>query len=255
LDIELAMTLTLFFALACGITWLLSFPLAYAWVTHTPPAGYAMALAGLSALGPTLAAIGVASARREVRAVFNRWRAPFLWVVVGLFAPMAVHQIANVLELALGGHPSQWFHPPVTPAHWAALVLFSFGEEFGWRGFAYPRLTERFGPVRGSLVLGVVWALWHAAYMVSPVDGSYDPSGLLVMLIELPLFSIVIAWLFERSNRSMTVAIAVHMGAHLDNAARIPDSEMRVRVLGLLVAAVAAACAAQGLRRSPRVRA
>lgn len=244
-----------FFALACGITWLLAFPLTYSWVQQSAPPAYAIPMAGLSALGPTLAAIAVAWPRGELRSVFDRWRTPLLWVAVGLFTPTALHSLGNVLELALGGRPTQWFHPPSTAAHIAALVVFSFGEEFGWRGLAYPRLARRFGPVTGSLLLGAVWALWHLAYMFSPGDGSFRLAGLLILFVELPLYSVVIAWLFERSNRSISVAIATHMGAHLDNASRIPDSEIRVRLLGLLALAIAAAFAARALGASGVARA
>ena len=237
-----------FFALACGLTWLLAFPLSYAWIKQAVPPAYAMPMAGLSAFGPTLAAIAVAWPRGEARAIFKRWRTPLVWPLIGLLTPMALHLVANVLELGLGGQPTAWFHPPTTPEHLAALVVFSFGEELGWRGFAYPRLAERFGPVRGSLLLGVVWALWHLGYAFSPVDGSFGLMGLLVLLIELPLYSVVIAWLFERSKRSLTVAIAIHMGSHLDNAGRIPDSELRIRWLGLLVVAIVAVFAARSLR-------
>jgi membrane protease YdiL (CAAX protease family) len=237
-----------FFALACGLTWLLAFPLTYSWIQQTVPPAYAVPMAGLSAFGPTLAAAAVAWPHGELRTVFGRWRAPVVWVVLGLFAPMALHSVANVLELAFGGHPTQWFHPPSTPEHLAALVVFSFGEELGWRGFAYPRLAQRFGAVNGSLLLGVVWALWHLGYAFSPIDGSFGLAAWLMFFVELPLYSVVIAWLFERSNRSLTVAVAIHMGAHLDNAGRIPDSELRIRWLGLLVVAIVAVFAARSLR-------
>ena len=49
-----------------------------------------------------------------------------------------------------------------TPA--AYLSHFFFGplfEESGWRGFALPRMQHRFGPVRGSLLLGMLWTGWH----------------------------------------------------------------------------------------------
>ena len=41
------------------------------------------------------------------------------------------------------------------------LVLGPIIEEPGWRGFALPRLQERFGPVRASMLLGLLWAGWH----------------------------------------------------------------------------------------------
>jgi len=45
----------------------------------------------------------------------------------------------------------------------------------------------------------------------------------------------------------MAIAIAIHTGAHLDNVFRAPESELRLRVLRVVVLAVAAAFAARGL--------
>jgi membrane protease YdiL (CAAX protease family) len=43
-----------------------------------------------------------------------------------------------------------------------------FFEEPGWRGFALPRLQARFGPLRGTLLLGFLWALWHFPQYLVP---------------------------------------------------------------------------------------
>ncbi|MDP9150217.1 MAG: CPBP family intramembrane metalloprotease, partial [Myxococcota bacterium] len=150
----------LFFLLACGITWTLDLPLALAWMMSTTPPSYAMPMAGLGALGPSLAAFVLAARRGLLRDVFGRWRTKPLWIVLGLLLPMAVQFPATVVEVLLGGQPARWFYPPVRPEHFAAMVMFPLGEEFGWRGFAYPRLAQRHGPVVGSLILGAVWGLW-----------------------------------------------------------------------------------------------
>jgi membrane protease YdiL (CAAX protease family) len=149
--------------------------------------------------------------------------------------------------VALGGTPQQWFYPPALPEHVAAIVFFSVGEEFGWRGFAYPRLADALGPVVGALIVGSVWGIWHLGMMFTPEDG--PPSLLLVakMVVELASWSVVIAWVFERGHRSMWIALAIHAGGHLDNVNRAPLGETRLQVLRLLVLLVAAALAARSL--------
>ena len=40
-----------------------------------------------------------------------------------------------------------------------------YGEEFGWRGYLLPELTARWGRVRATVAVGVVWALFHSAFL------------------------------------------------------------------------------------------
>lgn len=64
------------------------------------------------------------------------------------------------------------FLPPLAPISAVLLWLATFrlGEELGWRGFALPRLLQHMGPIRASLTLGALWALWHLPYFL------YQPS-------------------------------------------------------------------------------
>lgn len=235
-------------ALSCFVTWQLSAPIAFViWGGAAPPPIVLGAVA-LSAFGPTLAALALGSVRRELPEIFGRWRTRWTWLALALFAMPLLHLPATLLEVALGGTPAQWFYPPVKPEHVAALVLFSVGEEFGWRGFAYPRLADKHGAVIAALAVGAAWSAWHFFMWFTP-DGPPAPTAFARQAAQLMLASIVVAWLFEKSGRSMAVAIAVHASGHLDNVFRAPASELRLQLLRLGVLAVAAFFAGRSLNR------
>jgi membrane protease YdiL (CAAX protease family) len=248
-----AMRVGLFFALAFGITWLLDTPAVLSALDHAPPAVPAMAAVGLGAFGPTLAALLVSWRTGEVRATFGRWRTPLVWLPAALLVTPALHLVATLVEVALGGHPQQWFYPPVHAELVAGLIFFSLGEEFGWRGYAYPRLADRIGPVRGALIVGALWALWHLGMWVVAANGLPAPATVGFAVIELAAASVFFAWFFERSGRSLAVAIALHAGGHVDNVSRAPEDELRLRALRLIVYVAAAALAAWSLSRRPRI--
>jgi membrane protease YdiL (CAAX protease family) len=238
----------LFFALACAATWLLAAPLSLEWSRHQPQSAFAVACAGFSAFGPLFAVLAVAS-RSERRDVFGRFRAAPAWVALALVSPLAIHVAATALFVLLGGTASRWFHPPPNAEALAALVVFPLGEELGWRGFAYPKMAQRFGIVKGSLILGAIWGVWHLGYGITPEKGAFDVQTFALTVLELPLCSVLIAWVMERANRGMAVAIAFHAGAHLDNLERDPSTALALHGCHLVVLAVLAALAARSLGR------
>ena len=77
-------------------------------------------------------------------------------------------------------------------------------------------------------------------YTITPTAGGFDPIELAMIMTELPLYALLIAWVFERANRSMAVALAFHAGAHLDHIERAPRTDLRLHLMHLAVLAVVA---------------
>lgn len=49
----------------------------------------------------------------------------------------------------------------ILPVNFFLVFTAFFGEEYGWRFYFTPFLQKHFGKVRGVLLLGVLWGLWH----------------------------------------------------------------------------------------------
>ena len=47
------------------------------------------------------------------------------------------------------------------------FVVMQFGEEFGWRGYALPRLLRKRSALISSLVVGSLWAVWHIPMFIT----------------------------------------------------------------------------------------
>jgi membrane protease YdiL (CAAX protease family) len=80
-----------------------------------------------------------------------------------------------------------------------------WGEETGWRGFALPRLLALFSPLTSAIVLGVIWALWHApAFLASGLTQYGLNFGW--FLVGATCLSVVMTWIYVNANRNYFVA-------------------------------------------------
>lgn len=213
--------LVAFFALAYAITWGFSFLAA----------STAGAIAGVSGFlliyGPALAAL-VVSALREgrtgVAALLRRlliWRVGLRWYAFVLLYALAVHLVVLGLSYALDGVAPVFFASPAVPASASPLatlpvlmvVLFlrvGIGEELGWRGFALPALLERRSAFRASLILGLLWALWHFHPLNFPIVSQL---GLVYVLLVVPT-AIIYTWVFRYTRGSALIAALFHAAAN-----------------------------------------
>lgn len=94
------------------------------------------------------------------------------------------------------------------------LVMFKlflgggFGEEFGWRGFMLPEMTKKYSYLYSTLVIGLVWALWHLPAFFLSNKGQEDP--LLPFFIQVLAFSFMFTWFYMRSRESVLIVALLH---------------------------------------------
>jgi membrane protease YdiL (CAAX protease family) len=241
----------LYFLLAFVVTWALQAPalLAYEGVIAGPPERY-MALVGLGAFGPMFAAMIAARVEGTgLRALFRPlgiWRVGVRWYLAALLLPGAIFVVAAAIWNALG-HAEPLLYPPDDAALLAAAVVFPFGEEIGWRGFALPRLSRKVGPLAASVIIGVVWTFWHIPMLTLQGVGATFYGVFVVYMVG---GSILFTWIYRNTRGSLLLAVLTHVGAHLSN----PGHAMPARYTPIVIHTVAYAVLAIALATTPGLR-
>ena len=96
---------------------------------------------------------------------------------------------------------------------WPALALFvvffiaSLGEELGWSGYATDPLQEHFGALRASLLIGVVWAVWH---FIPLLQAQRSAEFIAWWSLGTLANRVLIVWLYTNTGRSVFVAAIFH---------------------------------------------
>jgi membrane protease YdiL (CAAX protease family) len=83
-------------------------------------------------------------------------------------------------------------------------------EEIGWRGFALPRLQVKFTPLKSSIILGVIWSLWHIPVKLIFSPWSYFLSFYFIFTLVCILYCIVITYFYNRLGGSILIGVAFH---------------------------------------------
>jgi membrane protease YdiL (CAAX protease family) len=91
----------------------------------------------------------------------------------------------------------------------AVVFVLVIGEEIGWRGYALPILLTRTTAFRASLVIGVVWALWHLPLFYMPEMPQYGRPFLPFVAYTVAL-SVMLTLLAERTQASVVIATLFH---------------------------------------------
>lgn len=220
-----------FFALAYAISWL-------AWLGSVLGLAEPIRTLGfiVGGYGPALAAlvvvwVGSDSVRVWARQIVD-WRVAPRWYVAALTIPLVLIALTSAgLELV-----GTSVDPGLLPER-VSLVLVSFvsialvgggNEEPGWRGLALPKLQERYAPVSATLVLGVVWALWHLPLLATGPTTFHGLAEFVdiapsigVRILNIVGVAFILTWIYNETG-SVLLAILAHTGFNTANSTLVP---------------------------------
>jgi uncharacterized protein len=87
-------------------------------------------------------------------------------------------------------------------------VIFTMGEELGWRGFLLPRLLP-LGQWKALLISGLIWGIWHAPAIAQGHNYPDHPIlGILLMTVFCILLGIIIGWMYLNTRSPWVAALA-----------------------------------------------
>ena len=91
------------------------------------------------------------------------------------------------------------------------VTLFTFGEEYGWRGYLLPRLLP-LGEIRASVLIGVIWGVWHLPLLLAGLNypGVNVWMAIIVFTFVTVALSFTYTWFYVASSGSVLVAAVFH---------------------------------------------
>ncbi len=169
----------------------------------------------------------------------SRVKSP-IWYLPAILIPVLVAGLSLVLLRWIGvAVPDPLLPSPVGGvALLAVFLLAAWGEELGWMGYAYDPLEGRFGTVRASLILGVVWAVWH---FVPLLEVGRSIEFIAWWTLGTVSMRIVMVWLYKGAGRSVFAVALCHAMSNLTwQLFPMQGSHFDPRIHGLILAGVAA---------------
>jgi uncharacterized protein len=144
--------------------------------------------------------------------LLRSWR----YYLAALVAPVVFVTAVVLIVQALGLGEFRW-----SQAGWLVYLTlmlktlpnipFTFGEEYGWRGYLLPRLLP-LGEVRASLLVALIWGPWHVPFLLAGLNYPDVNFWLafLVFLFTVVALSFAYTWFYVASSGSVLVVALLH---------------------------------------------
>jgi membrane protease YdiL (CAAX protease family) len=220
--------LTAFFTLAYIGSWIVWLPMLLAGKNMIP-----LLILGPFA-GPTLAAFVLTAATsgkaggRALLGRYGQWRFGWPWYLAALAgAPLVLMLSVAALYGAAALPPLGEQSSAIGVAYAISLVVNLLiggilGEEPGWRGFALPRLQARYGALTGSVVLGVLWSLWHIPLILVPGGATWTGSLALFAVLGIAL-TLIHTWVYNGTRASLLAVMLLHASINTSTRLILPN--------------------------------
>lgn len=169
-------------------------------------------------LGPSVSGLVLTrmiEGREGLSALFSRmgfWRVGGRWYALLLLPPALVITVLFCLRTFVS--------PAFAPNLFLMGILFGvpagFLEEIGWMGYAFPRMQMRGNALAQSVLLGVLWGIWHLPVIdylgTATPHGSHLIAFFLAFATAMAAMRVLICWMYS-NTKSVLLSQLMHVSS------------------------------------------
>lgn len=132
-------------------------------------------------------------------------------------------------------------HLPLFILPFFLVDLITNGEEIGWRGYVLPRLQAKYSALTSTLILGVIWGLWHLPKYLSHWNtASFD-----LFMVHTTAYAVILTWLYNNTKGSLLLVAISHAssntaGVFMPMANTVSSENMGAYVIFVLLEVITA---------------
>lgn len=155
---------------------------------------------------------------RELLSKFYVWKVGLKWYLAALLVFPAITYLAIIYGVVTTSYSFAEILPQISISAIYVLFLSFFyitlirgplREEVGWRGFALPRLQHLYSPLVATLILAIIWTVWHLPLYF---NGLY-PGGIDSFLTRFTWnigLTFLFTWLYNHTRGSLLLVTLFH---------------------------------------------
>lgn len=132
-----------------------------------------------------------------------------IWYVPALFLQPLIYFLSYLVIRLVGLPLPDQINIPLllAPVFFVMFFIGDAGEELGWSGYAIDPLQKRWGALKASFILGVVWAIWH---LIPFMQTGNPPNWILWKSLSTVAMRILIVWIYNNTGKSVFASILFH---------------------------------------------
>ena len=193
---------------------------------------------------------------RSLLGKLAQWRISLKWVFIALALALLIRLTMSLIALGLGMISTIQLRPG-GPAQYVILAViffvFAIPEELGWRGYALPKLIERYSPLIAGLIVGVLWGSLHLALLLPGMMNEGAPA--LPTVLALVGGSVLFTWLYVNSGGNIVLTTLFHAAQSffviVNEGITVEQQSWLMASVYLAVAIVIAMITGTSLKRKP----